>query len=68
MAKKEENKVKTALFLDPNQIAALKNLQQDFPGINMSEHIRRAVSLYLEQMKQVAKRMPELPGAPREKK
>jgi hypothetical protein len=68
LAKKEANKVKTALFLDPSQVAALKNLKQDFPGINMSEHIRRAVTLYLEQMKQVAKRMPELPGAPREKK
>ncbi|MGC1415568.1 MAG: hypothetical protein WA817_09820 [Candidatus Acidiferrum sp.] len=68
MPKKEENRVKTALFLNPSQVSALKGLQQSFPGINMSEHIRRAVDLYLEQMKQVAKRMPELPGAPKEKK
>jgi hypothetical protein len=68
LAKEDKNKVKTALFLTPTQVKALKDLQLSFPGINMSEHIRRAIDLYLEQMKKVAKLMPDLPGAPKERK
>lgn len=64
---KDMRRIKTALFLDPDQVVALKNLQQDFPGINMSEHVRRSISLYLLEMAKVAKRMPKLPGAPQEK-
>ena len=64
--KKEGGKVKTALFLDPSHVEALKGLQKKFPGINMSEHIRRAINIYIEQMEQV--KMPSLPGAPQEKK
>jgi hypothetical protein len=65
--KKDDKRVKTALYLDPDQVEALKDLQQTFPGINMSEHIRRAVALYIEQMREVAKKMPALPGAPEKK-
>lgn len=64
--KTEGGKIKTALFLDQSHIDALKNLQKRFPGINMSEHIRRAINIYIEQMEQV--KMPSLPGAPQEKK
>jgi hypothetical protein len=66
--KKAGGKVKTALFLDPHQVQELKGLQRSFAGISMSEHIRRAVALYIEQMREVAKKMPSLPGAPTEKK
>ena len=59
-----QRRVKTALYLDRAEVTALKNLQKSFPGINMSEHIRRAIVLYVEQMKEVEKKMPKLPGAP----
>jgi hypothetical protein len=66
--KKAGGKVKTALFLEPHQVQELKHLQRSFAGISMSEHIRRAVALYIQQMKEVEKKMPLLPGAPVEKK
>jgi hypothetical protein len=66
--KKAGGKVKTALFLEPHQVQELKHLQRSFAGISMSEHIRRAVALYILQMKEVEKKMPLLPGAPVEKK
>jgi hypothetical protein len=68
MAKEQDKKVKTALFLDPRQIATLKAFQGKFPGINVSEHIRRAIDVYIGQMNEVAKKMPVLPGAPKDKK
>jgi hypothetical protein len=69
MGKKQAGrKVKTALFLDPHQVQDLKGFQRSFAGISMSEHIRRAVALYIQQMKEVEKKMPLLPGAPVEKK
>lgn len=52
MAKKKEqkeNRVKTALFLEPRQIVALKALQQAV-GVPVSESIRRAIDMYLESM------------------
>lgn len=54
MAKKKEqkeNRVKTALFLDPRQIMALKALQQAV-GVPVSESIRRAIDMYLESLSQ----------------
>jgi hypothetical protein len=65
---KKDNRVKTALFLEPRQVAALKAFQGTFPGINVSEHIRRAIDVYIGQMNEVAKKMPALPGAPQEGK
>ena len=59
-----KRRIKTALYLDPAEVADLKGLQKAFPGINMSEHIRRAIVLYIEQMREVEKKMPKLPGAP----
>ena len=45
---KKDNRVKTAMFLDPKQITALKELQQR-TGAPMSESIRRAIDAYLEK-------------------
>lgn len=65
-AKKEVNDepmIKTALFLTQQHVADLKGLQTVFPGIPLSEHVRRAIGLYLIEMEKVAKKMPTLPGA-----
>ena len=63
MAKKAagKKKIKTALFLDPEQIEVLEKLQKRFPGIAMSEHIRRAIRLYGREMDRV--KQQALPGA-----
>lgn len=58
--KKTSPKIKTALFLDVDQIERLKALEQKFPGVAMSEHIRRAVTIYLRAVEKI--KMPTLPG------
>lgn len=47
--KKDGGRIKTALFLDPKQIEALKSLQ-DAVGVPMSVSIRRAIDMYLETL------------------
>lgn len=59
-AKTSKSKIKTALFLDVDQIERLKALAQKFPGVAMSEHIRRAVTIYLREVEKI--KMPTLPG------
>lgn len=51
----KENKKKTALFLEPRQIAALKAIQKEI-GVPMSESVRRAVDKYLVEYKKGGKR------------
>ena len=50
MDKNKQTKVKTALFLEPRQIAALKAIQQEV-GVPMSESVRRAIDKYLSEYK-----------------
>ena len=45
----EVKQIKTTIYLYSKQLVALRRPQQSFPGINTSEHLRRAVNLYLEE-------------------
>jgi hypothetical protein len=51
----ETKKVKTALFLEPRQIAALKAIQKEV-GVPMSESVRRAIDRYLLEFKKGGKK------------
>ena len=46
----KETKIKTALFLEPRQIADLKAIQKEV-GVPMSESVRRAIDKYLAEYK-----------------
>jgi hypothetical protein len=41
-------KIKTALFLEPKQVAELKAIQKEI-GVPVSESVRRAINEYLEK-------------------
>jgi predicted DNA-binding protein len=42
------NKIKTAIFLEARQVAALKEIQKKV-GVPMSESIRRAIDKYISE-------------------
>lgn len=52
---KKENRVKTALFLEPRQIKELEAIKKEI-GVPMSESVRRAIDKYLLEWKKGGKK------------
>lgn len=59
-AKDLKPKIKTALFLEVEQIEWLKSLTRKFPGVAMSDHVRRAINVYRREVEKF--KTPTPPG------